>query len=214
MTTITKSHTPRKQRKKGEKNSSSIKLDSLSPGDDLIVEIVANKKKDIRYWYKFEADQLTGKKNVTFRISGDDVRWLSGANPRRLFGEEIPKQAPDHEPKAKVRKGRKSKVVKAKVPADPDWRKRKRGPQIRKVLLFDAGLKMVGHFETLEVAARITNLLPEAIDRLCKSKRPSQDTKLSFRYLYPYLGLNLSNFTHTATEYDELNKRNKPDIIE
>ncbi len=54
----------------------------------------------------------------------------------------------------------------------------------------------------------MTNLREKAIDKLCKTKRVSAETGYSFRYWWKKMpGFDMSDFTLTCWQYDELCKR-------
>lgn len=61
----------------------------------------------------------------------------------------------------------------------------------------------------LHDASKLTHILPESIDKLCKSKKPSRDVGLSFRYLYrkDWNDERILMFSLTLTQYDEMRKR-------
>ncbi len=48
------------------------------------------------------------------------------------------------------------------------------------------------------------NLREAAIDKLCKSKRPSFETGYYFRYWWRVLDFDITDFSMTAMEYDLL----------
>ena len=67
----------RKGRRSGEKMPHRIDIKELAEGDSLLVEIVIDKKNDSVYRCLFEPEQLAGRRSVTFRVSGEQVYWLS-----------------------------------------------------------------------------------------------------------------------------------------
>lgn len=205
MAVVKKQIILRKRRKDGERAAHHVKLDQVGSGDTFIVEIVVDKKNRVAHYYRFSPEQLTGKKSVNFALSnGGEVHWLAGVKPERINERDLPPE-PEAAPEPK-RRGRKPKL-KTKVKASDDWRRRPRGPIIRKVLIFDTDQKLDTICENLEKTAKRTNLLPASIDKLCKTKKPSQDTGLYFRYLWKILDFDILDFTLTVTRYDELCKR-------
>lgn len=77
-----------------------------------------------------------------------------------------------------------------------------------KVLVFDADGALAAICPTTETAARLTNILPEAVVRMCKTKRPSSDTGLSFRHWWRKIqDADMTDFTLTVAQYDESCKR-------
>lgn len=197
----------RKRRSSGEPKPHRIKLDKLQPGDELIVEIVVDKKNDVRHWYHFKPEMLENRRGVAFRASGEDIYWLSGLKPNPMLESMALKLLPPPEPK---RRGRKAAVKPVKK-TDPDWRKRKRGPRAMKVLIFDAEGCLTAICPTAEKAASLTNIRYDSIVKLCKIKRPSFDTGLSFRHWWRKIeDLDITDFTLTVTQYDELCKRRIP----
>ena len=148
---------------------------------------------------------MAGRKTVCFTLSGEEIYWLSGARPERIYERDLPEE-PQPEP-APVRRGRKPNVAKP-IPAHPkpDGRKKSRE---KKVLVFDAEQKLALVCADLEAASGITHILKDAIDKLCKSKKPSQDIGLYFRKLWKNLGpdINIMDFSLTLARYDELCKR-------
>lgn len=195
----------RKRRKDGERLPNRVRLDKVGEKDTLIVEIVVDKKNGIIHWYRFLPEQKAGRKAVIFTVSGGEVYWLSGAKPTRIYESDLPEE-PQPEP-APIRRGRKPNV-KTDTPSqtDPDWRKK---PRKRKVLVFDAEQRLALVCADSEAASDFTHILKESIDKLCKSKKPSQDTGLSFRKLWKNLGpdINVMDFSLTLAHYDELCKR-------
>ena len=159
----------RKGRRSGEKMPHRIDIKELAEGDSLLVEIVIDKKNDSVYRCLFKPEQLAGRRSVTFRVSGEQVYWLSGLQPKKRGG--------------------------------------KAGPRERKVLVFDEEGKLEAVMRSLNDVASMTNLREKAIDKLCKTKRVSTETGYSFRYWWKVLGFDITDFTLTASQYDELCKR-------
>lgn len=144
------------------------------------------------YRCQFEPKQLVGRRSVTFRVSGEQVYWLSGLQPKPLLKQQAEKLVPDVEHVEEVgskRRGGKS------------------GPRERKVLVFDEEGKLEAVMRSLKDVASMTNLQEKAIDRLCKTKRVSTETGYSFQYWWKVLGFDITDFTLTASRYDELCKR-------
>lgn len=182
----------RKGRRSGEKMPHRIDIKELAEGDSLLVEIVIDKKNDLVYRCQFEPEQLAGRRSVTFRVSGEQVYWLSGLQPKLLLKQQADKLVPDIE------------HVKEE---EPKKRGGKSGPRERKVLVFDEEGKLEAVLRSLKDVASMTNLREKAIDRLCKTKRVSSETGYSFRYWWKVLGFDITDFTLTASQYDELCKR-------
>lgn len=182
----------RKGRRSGEKMPHRIDIKELAEGDSLLVEIVIDKKNDLVYRCLFEPEQLAGRRSVTFRVSGEQVYWLSGLQPKPLLKQQADKLVPDVE------------HVKEEVPKK---RGGKSGPRERKVLVFDDEGKLEAVMRSLKDVASMTNLREKAIDRLCKTKRVSSETGYSFRYWWKVLGFDITDFMLTASQYDELCKR-------
>lgn len=90
---------------------------------------------------------------------------------------------------------------------EPKKRGGKSAPKERKVLVFDEEGKLEAVMRSLKDVASMTNLREKAIDRLCKTKRVSSETGYSFRYWWKVLGFDITDFTLTASQYDELCKR-------
>lgn len=197
----------RKRRSSGEPKPHRIRLEKLQPDDELIVEIVIDSKNDIRSWFHFKPEDLAGRRSILFRVSGEQVYWLAGSAPKQILGTTAKRLLPNPEPK---RRGRKPKEKPVKV-IDPDWRKQKRGPKVRQVLVFDEEMQLKGIIPSLKDTARLLNLRPEAIDKLCKTKRQSYETGLSFRYLWKRLDFDITDFKLTAPQYDALCKRKPAD---
>lgn len=182
----------RKGRRSGEKMPHRIDIKELTEGDSLLVEITIDKKNDLVYRCLFNPEQLTGRRSVTFRVSGEQVYWLSGLQPKPLLKRQAEKLVPDVE------------HVKEE---EPKKRGGKSGPRERKVLVFDDEGKLEAVTRSLKDVASMTNLREKAIDRLCKTKRVSSETGYSFRYWWKVLGFDITDFTLTASQYDELCKR-------
>lgn len=194
----------RKRRSSGEPQPHRIKLDKLQPGDELVVEIVVDRKNDIRRWFHFLPEMLENRRGVAFRASGEDVYWLSGLHPKPMLESMARRLLPAPEPK---RRGREPSAKPVKT-TDPDWRRRKRSPRVMKVLVFDADGSLAAVCPTTEKAARLTNILPEAVLRMCKTKRPSAETGLSFRHWWRKIqDMDMTDSTLTVTQYDESCKR-------
>lgn len=182
----------RKGRRNGEKMPHRIDIKELAEGDSLLVEIVIDKKNDSVYRCLFEPEQLAGRRSVTFRVSGEQVYWLSGLQPKPLLKQQADKLVPDVEHVEEV---------------GPERRGGQSGPRERKVLVFDEEGKLEAVMRSLKDVASMTNLREKAIDRLCKTKRVSTETGYSFRYWWKVLGFDITDFTLTASQYDELCKR-------
>lgn len=182
----------RKGRRSGEKMPHRIDIKELAEGDSLLVEIVIDKKNDSVHRCLFKPEQLAGRRSVTFRVSGEQVYWLSGLQPKPLLKQQADKLVPDVE------------HVKEE---EPKKRGGKAGPRERKVLVFDEEGKLEAVMRSLKDVASMTNLREKAIDKLCKTKRVSTETGYSFRYWWKVLGFDITDFTLTASQYDELCKR-------
>lgn len=182
----------RKGRRNGEKMPHRIDIKELAEGDSLLVEIIIDKENDSMYRCLFEPELLAGRRSVAFRVSGERVYWLSGLQPKPLLQQQADKLAPTIERVEKV---------------EPTRRGGKSGPRERKVLVFDDEGKLVAVMRSLKDVASMTNLREKAIDRLCKTKRISTETGYSFRYWWKVLGFDITDFTLTVSQYDELCKR-------
>lgn len=185
----------RKGRRQGEKMPHRVSLKELSEGDSLLVEIVIDRENDVVCRYQFLPEQLAGRRGIAFRVSGEQVYWLSGLQPKPLLKQQADKLVPDIEHTEEVA---------------PKRRGGKPGPRIRKVLVFDEYGKLAAIHRSLADVAAWSNLREKAIDKLCKSKRPSMETGYSFRYWWKVLGFDITDFTLTASQYDEMCRR-KPE---
>lgn len=182
----------RKGRRSGEKMPHRINIKDLTEGDSLLIEITIDKANDLVYRCLFAPEQLVGRRSVAFRVSGEQVYWLSGLQPKPLLKQQVDKLVPDVEHVEEVgskRRGGKS------------------GPREHKVLVFDEEGRLEAVFRSLKDVASITNLREKAIDRLCKTKRVSSETGYSFRYWWKVLGFDITDFTLTVSQYDALCKR-------
>lgn len=79
------------------------------------------------------------------------------------------------------------------------------------MLIFDGEGHLIAICPSLLAAACLVNLRPEAIDKLCRSKRPSFETGLSFRYCWKALDFDITEFTLTVEQYDVLCRRKPKD---
>lgn len=184
----------RKGRREGEKTPHRIRVDGVGTGDFLMVEVVVNKKSGLVYYYLFSPEQLSGRRAVTFRKCGDEIYWLSGLKPKTLSSEQaeaLLEQSGDQ---------------KAGKPSTPE-----RGQIERNVLVFGVHDALVAVYRTLGDVAAVMNLRVGAIDKLCRTKRPSTETGYSFRYRKRKLDLDLTDFTLTLSRYDELCRRKPKD---
>lgn len=196
----------RKRRGEGERLPNRIKLDKVGDKDTLIVEIVINKKQGITCWYRFQPEQVAGKKAVIFTVSGGEVYWLSGAKPQRIYEESLPE-------KPKTFSLRAHKVLSScatTVPNEqdnPDAEKKKKREKV--VMVFNADGNLIMVCVDLIGASKLTHVLPESIDKLCRIKKPSQDAGLSFRYLWrkDWNDERIITFRLTLSEYDQMRKR-------
>lgn len=182
----------RRPRRNGERMPHRIRLDGLQPEDSLLVEIVIDKKRALTDYYLFEPGHLEKRKSVLFRVSGDKIYWLSGLTPKPLLETQVEKMCPQLHP---AKKDKSEKTEKA-----PRTRE-------RKVLVFDDKGTLIAICSSLKDVAGMTNLRDTAIDKLCKSKNPSFETGLSFRYWWKVLGFDIVDFTLTVSRYDQLCKR-------
>ena len=194
----------RRRSSSGEPQPHRIRLDKLQTGDELVVEIVIDRKNDVRRWFHFLPEMLENRRGVVFRASGEEIYWLSGLRPKPILESTARKLLPAPETK---RRGRKPSAKPVKT-TDPDWHRRKRGPKVMKVLIFDVDARLMAICPTTEQAARLTNIRPEAITKMCKTKRPSFDTGLSFRHWWRKIqDVDMTDFTLTVTQYDAWCKR-------
>lgn len=182
----------RKGRRSGEKMPHRINIKDLTEGDSLLVEITIDKANDLVYRCLFAPEQLSGRRSVAFRVSGEQVYWLSGLQPKPLLKQQADKLVPDVEHVEEV---------------GPKRRGGKSGPRERKVLVFDEEGRLEAVLRSLKDVASITNLREKSIDRLCKTKRVSSETGYSFRYWWKVLGFDITDFTLTVSRYDALCKR-------
>lgn len=182
----------RKGRRSGEKMPHRINIKELTAGDSLLVEIIIDKENDLVYRCLFEPEQLAGRRGVAFRVSGEQVYWLSGLQPKPLLKQQADKLFPTIEHAEEV---------------GPERCGGKSGPRERKVLVFDEEGKLEAVMRSLKDVASMTNLQEKAIDRLCKTKRVSTETGYSFRYWWKVLGFDITEFTLTVSHSDELCKR-------
>lgn len=182
----------RKGRRSGEKMPHRINIKDLTEGDSLFVEITIDKANDLVYRCLFAPEQLVGRRSVAFRVSGEQVYWLSGLQPKPLLKQQADKLVPDVEHVEEV---------------GPKRRGGKSGPRERKVLVFDEEGRLEAVLRSLKDVASITNLREKSIDRLCKNKRVSSETGYSFRYWWKVLGFDITDFTLTVSQYDALCKR-------
>lgn len=182
----------RKGRRSGEKMPHRINIKDLTEGDSLLVEITIDKANDLVYRCLFAPEQLVGRRSVAFRVSGEQVYWLSGLQPKPLLKQQADKLVPDVEHVEEV---------------GPKRRGGKSGPRERKVLVFDEEGRLEAVLRSLKDVASITNLREKSIDRLCKTKRVSSETGYSFRYWWKVLGFDITDFTLTVSQYDALCKR-------
>ena len=182
----------RKGRRSGEKMPHRINIKDLTEGDSLLVEITIDKANDLVYRCLFAPEQLSGRRSVAFRVSGEQVYWLSGLQPKPLLKQQADKLVPDVEHVEEV---------------GPKRRGGKSGPRERKVLVFDEEGRLEAVLRSLKDVASITNLREKSIDRLCKTKRVSSETGYSFRYWWKVLGFDITDFTLTVSRYDTLCKR-------
>ena len=182
----------RKGRRSGAKMPHRINIKDLTEGDSLFVEITIDKANDLVYRCLFAPEQLVGRRSVTFRVSGEQVYWLSGLQPKPLLKQQADKLVPDVEHVEEV---------------GPKRRGGKSGPRERKVLVFDEEGRLEAVLRSLKDVASITNLREKSIDRLCKNKRVSSETGYSFRYWWKVLGFDITDFTLTVSQYDALCKR-------
>lgn len=195
----------RKRRKDGERLPNRIRLDKVGENDTLIIEIVVDKKNGITQWYRFLPEQMTGKRSVAFTVSGGEVYWLSGAKPTRIYESELPEE-PQPMP-APIHKDPNPNVIEPTPPqAKLDGRKKSKK---KKVLVFDSKQKLLMVCADTEAASQLTHILKDSIDKLCKSKKPSQETGYSFRKLWKNLGpdTNVLDFSLTLNRFDEMCKR-------
>lgn len=182
----------RKGRRSGEKMPHRINIKDLTEGDSLLVEITIDKANDLVYRCLFAPEQLVGRRSVAFRVSGEQVYWLSGLQPKPLLKQQADKLVPDVEHVEEV---------------GPKRCGGKSGPRERKVLVFDEEGRLEAVLRSLKDVASITNLREKSIDRLCKTKRVSSETGYSFRYWWKVLGFDITDFTLSVSQYDALCKR-------
>ncbi len=127
----------------------------------------------------FEPEQLAGRRSVTFRVSGEQVYWLSGLQPKLLLKQQAEKLVPNIE------------HVKEE---EPKKRGGKSAPKERKVLVFDEEGKLDVMRFSKDVAS-MTNWLYSGVIR-----------RRLFGYWWKVLGFDITDFM-TASQYDELCKR-------
>lgn len=182
----------RKSRREGERVPHRIRFDGLQPDDSLLVEIVIDKELELTDYYLFEPEQLKTRMSVVFRVSGDKVYWLSGATPKPLLSVQAERLCPH------------LRSVKTYRTEMPDKAPRSKD---RRILVFNDKGMLISICLSLKDVADMTNLREKSIDKLCKSKRPSFETGWSFRYWWKVLDFDITNFTLTAFQYDQLCKR-------
>lgn len=182
----------RRGRREGEKAPHRIRLDAVETGDFLLVEVVVDRAVGRVCHYLFPPEMLSGRRGVAFRESGGEIYWLAGLKPKSLS----PEQADALFAQSGVRKEKTGKTSEAK-----------HGQADRNVLVFGMHDSLVAVYRTLEDVAAAMNLRIGAIDKLCRTKRPSTETGYSFRYRKRKPGLELMDFTLTLSRYDGLCRR-------
>lgn len=182
----------RRRRREGEKMPHRIKLDAVREGDSLLVEIVVDKDENLIYRYLFRPAQLSGRRGISFRESGNEIYWLSGLKPKILLQQQAETLLAQ------------SDIWKEKAGMHSDAGHARAGYP---VLVFGMHDSLVSVHRTLNDVAAAMNLRAEAIDKLCRTKRASTETGYSFRYRRRKLDMDITDFTLTLFRYDELCKR-------
>lgn len=182
----------RRGRREGEKKPHRIKVDVVETGDFLLVEVVVNRKSGLVFHYLFPPEMLSGRRAVSFSESGGEIYWLSGLKPKALSSEQA---------ETLLEQSGASKENVGKLSAT------ERGQAEWNVLVFGVHDTLVAVYRTLGDVAAVMNLRVGAIDKLCRTKRPSAETGYSFRYRKRKLDLDLTDFTLTLSRYDELCRR-------
>lgn len=95
----------RRHRRAGERIPRRIVLDKLETGDSLLVEIVIDRQKDLVKCYLFDPKRLEGRRNVTFRVSGEEVYWLGGASPKPLLHQQAERMFAEQKQSEKSKHG-------------------------------------------------------------------------------------------------------------
>lgn len=180
----------------GERLPHRVKLDKVSPRDSLIVEVVFNKKNDIRKCFRFKPKQLSERKAVTFTVSGSEVYWLRGLEPERIDPADLPEN-----PKQSIKKMRKGRKPQTKI--EPHIK-----PEHR-VLVFDSEHRLDSIYRNSLSASKATHIRSEFLENLCKTKKPSKETGLSFRYLREKFASDerIRDFSLTLCQYDDMCRR-------
>lgn len=181
----------RRHRREGEKSPHRIRLDSLTAGDSLLVEVVAGKEAGCVYRYLFSPQLLSERRGITFRESGNEIYWLSGLKPKMLLQQQAEALLAGTDETGKSEKSSGERLVQVNY----------------NVLVFGVHNSLVAVYRTLDDVAAAMNLRAGAIDKLCRTKRASTETGYSFRYRKKKLDLDLTDFTLTLSRYDELCRR-------
>ena len=181
----------RRHRREGEKSPHRIRLDSLTAGDSLLVEVVAGKEAGCVYRYLFSPQLLSGRRGITFRESGNEIYWLSGLKPKMLLQQQAEALLAGTDETGKPEKSPGERLVQVNY----------------NVLVFGVHNSLVVVYRTLDDVAAARNLRAGAIDKLSRTKRASTETGYSFRYRKKKLDLDLTDFTLTLSRYDELCRR-------
>lgn len=186
----------RRRKTEGERLPHRVKLDKVSPGDSLIVEVVFNKKKGIRKCFRFQPKQLSERKAVTFTVSNSEVYWLRGLEPEIIDPADLPE-----DPKPSFKKKRRGRKPQSKIE-----------PHIKlehRILVFDSEHRLDSIYRDTASASKASHIRLEYIDNLCKTKKTSKETGLSFRYLREKFASDerIRGFCLTLCQYDDMCRR-------
>lgn len=174
----------RNKSRSDEKEPRRIRFDGLAADDSLLVEIVTNRENDLSYCYLFQPEHRGDRKSAAYRVCDNRVTWEGDVQPRPLLQIEANELCP--------------------LPSSTKRKPAVRRPKGRKILIFDEKGYLVSIYFSLQDAASMMNLREAAIDKLCKSKRPSFETGYYFRYWWRVLDFDITDFSMTAMEYDLL----------
>lgn len=186
----------RKRKKtEGDRTPHRIKLDKIGEADSLIVEVVFDRKNDVRKCFRFRPEQLSGKKAVTFTVSGSEVYWLRSLAPYVIDPANLPNPKPAKKIK---RRGRKPQSKNESI-IKPG----------RRVLIFDSEQRLDSIHRDTASASKATYIRSEFLENICKTKKPSKETGLSFRYLREKFASDerIRNFSITLHQYDDMCRR-------
>lgn len=95
-----------------------VRIYDIDRNEPLFLSIVLDKQNSVIKRFKIEPEQLAGKKNILFRVSGHDIYWLGKLTPTQIDEVSAPEEEVEQiiEPELAPEPEQEEKIDRRKLP--------------------------------------------------------------------------------------------------